>query len=226
MQQQMNFQSWSSGRTSQERSVATTVPTLRKSSGKWLNWGQITLSGPSSTQSTLECPNQGAESLSSLVLMENVPERYFLSKRAAEGVIRRAQGCNLAPEIEACCRAIIEDREYRPDVFPFLIMDIMRVGDVRTSDRVFPCLVARMGTGGNNVPLVTVVIDGLARIRKLMPIEVERVMGWPDDSTRYRKDGSEVSDTQRYKMLGNGVVSPVAKWIAEQIDICCPVKDL
>ena len=105
-------------------------------------------------------------------------------------------------------------------------MDIMRVGDVRTSDRVFPCLVARMGTGGNNVPLVTVVIDGLARIRKLMPIEVERVMGWPDDSTRYRKDGSEVSDTQRYKMLGNGVVSPVAKWIAEQIDICCPVKDL
>jgi len=76
-----------------------------------------------------------------------------------------------------------------------------------------------MGTGGNNVPLVTQVdANGVGRIRKLTPSEVEMVMGWPMGHTLLRVNGSVVSDTQRYKMCGNGVVSPVAKWIAQQID--------
>lgn len=54
-------------------------------------------------------------------------------------------------------------------------------------------------------------------LRKLLPIECERLMGWPDDHTRYRADGTEVSDAQRYKMCGNGVASPVAEWVARQI---------
>lgn len=54
-------------------------------------------------------------------------------------------------------------------------------------------------------------------LRKLLPIECERLMGWPDDHTRYRADGTEVSDSTRYKMCGNGVASPVAEWVARQI---------
>ena len=59
--------------------------------------------------------------------------------------------------------------------------------------------------------------------RKLLPIECERLMGWPDDHTLYRADGTEVSDAQRYKMCGNGVASPVAEWVARQIR---PLLDL
>jgi DNA (cytosine-5)-methyltransferase 1 len=54
-------------------------------------------------------------------------------------------------------------------------------------------------------------------IRRLTPLECERLMGWPDDHTRWRADGTEQSDTTRYKQCGNGVASPVAQWIGKQI---------
>ena len=50
-------------------------------------------------------------------------------------------------------------------------------------------------------------------VRRLMPIECERLMGWPDDWTRWRADGKEQADTVRYKQCGNGVASPVTEWI-------------
>jgi DNA (cytosine-5)-methyltransferase 1 len=53
-------------------------------------------------------------------------------------------------------------------------------------------------------------------VRRLTPLECERLMGWPDNHTAESTNGS-VSDTQRYKMCGNGVASPVATWIAKHI---------
>ena len=50
-------------------------------------------------------------------------------------------------------------------------------------------------------------------VRRLMPIECERLMGWPDEWTRWRADGKEQADTVRYKQCGNGVASPVTEWI-------------
>lgn len=52
------------------------------------------------------------------------------------------------------------------------------------------------------------------RIRRLTPRECERLMSWPDDWTEFGAyDNGHVcapiSDTQRYKMCGNGVVSAV-----------------
>lgn len=61
------------------------------------------------------------------------------------------------------------------------------------------------------------VFDGKAR--KLMPIECERLMSWGDDWTRWGIDEKgnkvEISDSQRYKMCGNGVVSNVIKELAK-----------
>lgn len=54
-------------------------------------------------------------------------------------------------------------------------------------------------------------------IRKLTPLEAERLMGWPDNHTLNGADGSKNFDTVRYKMCGNGVVSSVVKWVAQQI---------
>jgi DNA (cytosine-5)-methyltransferase 1 len=48
-------------------------------------------------------------------------------------------------------------------------------------------------------------------VRRLTPLECERLMGWPDDWTAGQ------SDTHRYKQCGNGVASPVAQWIGEQL---------
>ena len=54
-------------------------------------------------------------------------------------------------------------------------------------------------------------------VRRLTPRECERLMGWPDDWTRWTADGSEVADSSRYRMCGNGVASPVAEWIGRCI---------
>jgi DNA (cytosine-5)-methyltransferase 1 len=54
-------------------------------------------------------------------------------------------------------------------------------------------------------------------VRRLTPLECERLMGWPDDHTRYKADGAEQADSHRYRQCGNGVASPVARWVAEHI---------
>jgi DNA (cytosine-5)-methyltransferase 1 len=54
-------------------------------------------------------------------------------------------------------------------------------------------------------------------VRRLTPLECERLMGWPDDHTRWKADGTEQADTHRYKQCGNGVASPVAQWIGKYL---------
>jgi DNA (cytosine-5)-methyltransferase 1 len=58
---------------------------------------------------------------------------------------------------------------------------------------------------------VTAIHQATMAVRRLTPLECERLMGWPDDWTAGQ------SDTHRYKQCGNGVASPVAQWIAEQL---------
>jgi DNA (cytosine-5)-methyltransferase 1 len=55
-------------------------------------------------------------------------------------------------------------------------------------------------------------------VRRLTPRECERLMGWPDDHTRYTADGLEIADSSRYRMCGNGVAAPVAKYVAECVE--------
>jgi DNA (cytosine-5)-methyltransferase 1 len=54
-------------------------------------------------------------------------------------------------------------------------------------------------------------------IRRLTPLECERLMGWPDNHTKYDAEGKVIPDTQRYKMCGNGVASPVAEWVGRKL---------
>lgn len=65
----------------------------------------------------------------------------------------------------------------------------------------------------------TFIAETTMQVRRLTPVECERLMGWPDNHTLHRADGKTNSDTTRYKMCGNGVASPVAQWIAEQINL-------
>jgi site-specific DNA-cytosine methylase len=77
-----------------------------------------------------------------------------------------------------------------------------RVNDFRVQGDVINTLQARMGTGGNNMPMVST-----NRVRRLTPLECERLQGFPDDWT------SEQADSSRYKQMGNAVAVPVVDWI-------------
>lgn len=65
----------------------------------------------------------------------------------------------------------------------------------------------------------TRLFDG-SRIRKLTPIECERLQGFPDNHTAFGDYDGEVkpvSNTQRYKQCGNAVTVDVVKAVAEKI---------
>jgi DNA (cytosine-5)-methyltransferase 1 len=123
-----------------------------------------------------------------------------------------------------------------------MLVDGTRVDDVRVYESPVQTLGARMGTGGNNVPMLAFdtqfgsnanvfenqsptlkasqaapSVQHEMAVRRLTPLECERLMGWPDDHTRYKADGTEQADTHRYKQCGNGVASPVAEWIGKQL---------
>ena len=87
-------------------------------------------------------------------------------------------------------------------------------GEVRTSD-VSPSIANGGGKPGQGYPAV--LEGGSLAVRRLTPRECERLMGWPDDWTRWTADGTEVADSHRYRMCGNGVASPVAEWVGHCI---------
>jgi site-specific DNA-cytosine methylase len=66
--------------------------------------------------------------------------------------------------------------------------------------------------------------DSLAtcRIRRLTPVECERLQGFPDGWTERGVDEGgnmvEISDTQRYRMMGNAVTVPVAEALGRSIN--------
>ena len=63
------------------------------------------------------------------------------------------------------------------------------------------------------------VYDGM-KIRRLTPTECERLMGLPDDWTSkgdFDGEIKEISDTQRYKLCGNGVVVNVVEYIIDKL---------
>jgi DNA (cytosine-5)-methyltransferase 1 len=80
-----------------------------------------------------------------------------------------------------------------------------------------PTLRAESKRGDNEPHIQIHNAEPTMAVRRLTPLECERLMGWPDDHTRYKADGTEQADTHRYKQCGNGVASPVAQWIAKHL---------
>ena len=104
----MSFQDSLFGRMSPEHSAVTEEKTSPPFSRNWLAarlvspevvgqtpvllLGQQHRSlGDYLTANTLAFPNDGAESSLSQILEANVPEKYFLSPRACQGILNRAE---------------------------------------------------------------------------------------------------------------------------------------
>jgi len=97
-------------------------------------------------------------------------------------------------------------------VEPTLTFDTQFGSNANVTEDVSPTL-----KSSQQSPSVAYGVNPMMVVRRLTPLECERLMGWPDDHTRYRADGTEQVDTHRYKQCGNGVASPVAQWIAKHI---------
>lgn len=73
------------------------------------------------------------------------------------------------------------------------------------TDKISPCLTAKMGTGGNNVPVL------VNFNRKLTEMECLGLMGFPKEY-KIKKNYS-----QSYKQIGNSVIVPIIEEIAKEL---------
>lgn len=81
---------------------------------------------------------------------------------------------------------------------------------------VSPTVTARWGTGGNNVPLAHTTTKV---VRRLSPVETERLQGFPDNYTNIMwRNKDNAPDSLRYKSMGNSMAVPVMRWIGERIN--------
>ena len=70
-------------------------------------------------------------------------------------------------------------------------------------------------------------VQGGYIVRRLTPLECERLQGFPDNWTDVPYRGKEhAPDTARYKACGNSMAVPVMRWIGERIqEVDAMLKD-
>jgi len=85
---------------------------------------------------------------------------------------------------------------------------------VNSNDTV-GCLCSRDSKGVSNqyVNDKKCICNDKYEIRRLTPLECERLQGFPDGWTEYGYDGKKISDNQRYKAIGNSVAIPCVQFV-------------
>ena len=90
-----------------------------------------------------------------------------------------------------------------------------QLGEIRGGD-ISPTLNTNSNASGRNVSMLP---DTLG-VRRLTPLECERLQGFPDNWTRipYRgKSAEKCPDLPRYKACGNAVTVDVAEWVLRRL---------
>ena len=99
-----------------------------------------------------------------------------------------------------------------------------KAGGIGYAEEQSPTLTS--ASSGTN--LAPAVMHGVA-VRRLTPIECERLQGFPDNHTLIGwrgKDADECPDGPRYKAIGNSMAVPVMRWIGERIAAALPAEKL
>ena len=139
------------------------------------------------------------------------------SRRSVEQVLSLCESCGGNPETSAAPGQAVAgtlgggagERGWSPDTDRMTFIPDL-VGALSDD--------AHHGGGTNGQDAYTGrVFPAVGGVRRLTPMECERLMGWPDDWTRWTAGGKEIADSHRYRMAGNGVVASVAEWIGHRL---------
>ena len=98
--------------------------------------------------------------------------------------------------------------------------------DVIANNEPWPTLPAHAGTGGGNVPMIAFAAIPTSVVRRLTPIECERLQGFPDNFTKIPYRGRSANDCPngpRYKALGNSMAVNVMAWIGKRIELASTI---
>ncbi|WBM55321.1 Dam family site-specific DNA-(adenine-N6)-methyltransferase [Enterobacter hormaechei] len=132
---------------------------------------------------------------------------------------------DMAPTLRAGNHHTSHANGGQPPAIDFQPGNLSRGAGSAPSDQIFPTLKADHGRGRSDqdphVFLGT-------QVRRLTPIECERLQGFPDNHTLIGwrgKDADECPDGPRYKAIGNSMAVPVMRWIGERIAAALPIEE-
>ena len=216
-------------KTSKVYLVMTGAKLSRQYLGFSPTWG-MSINGKFLTAKTSVSPRIGKECSLSEILEENVDQKYFLSRKLVMGFLNKGGGIRAEirnsrkggnkPDYN---RKILETIVNRPLHYVGGIIgkrdkwlkdekdnsrNFSQGQRVYATDGISSTLAGNAGGLGGKTGLYQI---EKTMIRRLTPTECERLQGFPDGWTE------GVSDTQRYKCLGNAVTTNVVTWIGNQI---------
>jgi DNA (cytosine-5)-methyltransferase 1 len=76
---------------------------------------------------------------------------------------------------------------------------------------------AALKTGGGKAGQSYPAVASIMAVRRLTPVECERLQGFPDGYTAVTYRGKPAADGPRYRALGNSMAVPVMRWVGERI---------
>lgn len=194
------------------------VPSNTKSHGEY--W----------TPNISESPNAAEECFLLQVIETDVLPKYYLSNQAKAGILNRAKkkGKESAAFIESSFGT------YRKsDVGG----TVKRTGGALSggSETLVVNIGATLSTGfgGRGVDSDQICngncVINYPKVRKLTPIECERLQGFPDNYTKISwrgKTAEQCPDTPRYMAIGNSMAVPVIHWLGNRIILKDKQKDI
>ncbi len=139
-------------------------------------------------------------------------------------------GADATPDLSPTIRAGNHDKSHANSgqppaiAYAFKAGQGAKAGGIGYAEEQSPTLTS--ASSGTN--LAPAAMHGVA-VRRLTPIECERLQGFPDDHTKISwrgKDAAECPDGPRYKAIGNSMAVPVMRWIGERIAAALPAEKL
>ena len=238
----------SSSKTFEGSSPSTTEQDSKPSYTTWPTSGRYTPNGPCWTLNTSGCPNDANESSPSLASIlqppNEVPARYYLSAKSAQGILNRSvkRGRPLPPLLQQALQTVATSPTLTTafDAKNYSNLDEIRAGSILAVHN--PQVFSKSRRAKDPDDFETWVNNGIAptlntfenhndtratiltvhpepnQVRRITPLEAERLQGWPDNHTLTRADGTHQPDTIRYRQIGNGITANVAHWLCTQLN--------
>ena len=100
---------------------------------------------------------------------------------------------------------------------PGCVTTPVAVSENQRGELVESAVAHQLSTGGGKAGQGYPAVRMDSRVRRLTPLETERLQGLPDEWTRWLANGTEQSDAARYRQVGNSVAVPCVQWITERI---------
>jgi len=118
---------------------------------------------------------------------------------------------NIAPTITSSGPPYSRTGNQHSEVDALVAIHQNASGEVRSSNVAYT-INTNSNASGRNAPLVM-----QSAVRRLTPVEAERLQGFPDGHTDIGWKGKPTPDSHRYKAMGNSMAVPVMRWIGERI---------